>query len=1782
MPEKGDIMPGKFASDLMRLFPQFDQPELLALMRQDSCVWSALQDDVLLESLSRQIDLWMCPAGIFSLRAGLPYLFVKDGTTVLPADQIEFAVNELSRFMEEQDETVTLDEAGWLSLAIRERLGNKEPHGIKHCNTPAWKTILACWYGFVNDGKRYLSELLRSEGGYELVIHILLTNYLSVEDQRRICLDIIQKLSLEEQIQFLMAVGAAGRIDLRKKLALDLIAVHNFSDIKDSGSLDTTFPSETGVEAAQLQSRATLEQFAGHQNEAMILLSRAEICLRNWMAEQCLQQAEFALGNKNYKDAQSLAMRSQKLAAHSSVVQGRAYSVLAKTGCSLLDAGEEHLLPLDKITRAGQLDLEGKSEEAKAYASKAVAEWVNGAGGTAAYRSIEPDRGLDALDTLVKLNLIEDAIYLFERLLLVCPNDPELLVRGRNLYTRCENYNSAALLAGWLTVFEAGDLSNHRYLAQILEKMAEWQSAEEVWRGICLDTRSNYDDQLCYAQCSLYSGNVENTRNVCRNLIEIEPDSGRAHLLLGQALVNLDERESGLQHLGLATVLNPEDASAWLILANVHIQFGEREQAIQTLQSALTTNNSGDLHHLLGNLLVEDGGFSEALNHYQAAFDLRPDNLEIAYSYAKILETLGYITEAKSVIGIIKTRVSDDPRVLAIEGKIWSSEKEYEKALPVWKMASAAIPENIEWMLGYAGCLLELNDYQVENRMGRLQDVLGKILYDDRENATGRFFLGRMLSQQGDDEAAYSIFNSLIDHPQLADNEWPVEVRIAVGKSAWNLGLFETAIEAFSTASNLRPRDIDILKNLAEVEFDAGLLDDCKALAYQISNDFPGSCANQRWFARMMIKSGNAEAGMSALLSAVEANPEDWCAVLLLSDTYLNQGNIEEAERLLSCFSTADHSRQEELWLAAAIASKAGKYNTAIELLNQLTNGGEIESARLNMQIAMLEEKTGNIQGACQLIEKSIELSSNNRAYLLYYADLLAEVGDLDASMIALEKAGQIGEGKIFVGPDPWEDKEYIDLLIPGGWYQEMSQRSEIYQRMALLAIQKQDYQHSFEYTQKVLADDNSDIIAMYAGVDAAKELLQSNLAIKIIEEGKDNIDAPSASTEEQYLLAEIFAIYAEMLFEAGNIQGAEQAIIRGMDAWKDHPRLWAVRACADMRSGNFVEGINALKHAEGILCKQARPFTGLSENWQSLVLGSRIDAAQPIWLAKAYQEFGKINEAYIVLQNDFAKNVNRRVFADTYIRFFIHAIIQSNLFELINVNRRAPQNLICSENHKRFDMAMTVFHFEKDAREQGLLIGNLLFNKLAEMNDDLPDRDAGIAAYIYRINNRFEKLQSIANRLKEVPAVLIQYALMPVDGIWMERMEAVRHAQELDANNPVYLAACAKLEEEAGDLQGAELDLRAALDIWPDQASWHAWLGRLLESTNNLEDAAECWEKAVSLYPGDVEYLEGLMNVYYQRGLLTQALDAGLAAVKLDNSRSKIWSLLALSYRSIGNLQDALLCAQKSSELARDECEPRLVAGEIALQMGDLEQATHYSQSALMLNPEDDKAVQLMADIYMKQGQPDIALSFLEQSINKGRKSNTLELARAKLVREVKGIKAALPLYRSIAQKNTMSAKIWSDLAFAEAADHNIEKAIEAANCALKIDANQPDLMGMMGKLCLEAGHLDRAIDYYSEAIRREPGRTEAYLDLGRAYLLRREVPEALREYHKAIKVSPQDYRPYYAAALAQRENKAYGEAEALLRKASHLAPENIMIRRQLAAVIALNMVHQAQEASI
>jgi Flp pilus assembly protein TadD len=63
---------------------------------------------------------------------------------------------------------------------------------------------------------------------------------------------------------------------------------------------------------------------------------------------------------------------------------------------------------------------------------------------------------------------------------------------------------------------------------------------------------------------------------------------------------------------------------------------------------------------------------------------------------------------------------------------------------------------------------------------------------------------------------------------------------------------------------------------------------------------------------------------------------------------------------------------------------------------------------------------------------------------------------------------------------------------------------------------------------------------------------------------------------------------------------------------------------------------------------------------------------------------------------------------------------------------------------------------------------------------------------------------------------------------------------------------------------------------------------------------------------------------------------------------------------------------------------------------------------------------------------------------------------------------------------------------------------------------------------------------------------------------------------------LAPNDATPHFEVGVALKEAKDYNAAEAELRKAAKLAPTDRQVQRQLAAVIALNIVHHPAKAGV
>jgi tetratricopeptide (TPR) repeat protein len=412
------------------------------------------------------------------------------------------------------------------------------------------------------------------------------------------------------------------------------------------------------------------------------------------------------------------------------------------------------------------------------------------------------------------------------------------------------------------------------------------------------------------------------------------------------------------------------------------------------------------------------------------------------------------------------------------------------------------------------------------------------------------------------------------------------------------------------------------------------------------------------------------------------------------------------------------------------------------------------------------------------------------------------------------------------------------------------------------------------------------------------------------------------------------------------------------------------------------------------------------------------------------------------------------------------------------------------------------------------------------------------------------------------------------------EAVAAARAAVDRQPNQPLYHALHARLAQAVADETTALQSIQTALSLWPEEPRWHALAASFQMAAGDAPAAINHLGKATTLEPRHLPHHLALGEAYLQVGDSHHAIRALEHAVRIAPKQIEPYLALAYAYLSHGDVARAAASAESAIAVAPDQIAPWLLRAEIALQLDDPRGAQKRAEAALRLKPDDPASLHLLARTLDKLGRPGDALAVLEKAIPLAPDPLPLLIERVRLLRSHRGPEAALAAWGELAAHYPDEPAVLAPLAQSQAAAGQKEAATRTAQRALRRSAalqpqEQAGLHHLLGRLHWQAGQLDQAIHQLSEATRLAPGEAEAYLDLGSVQQERRQQAMALQTYQKAIAITPKDPRPYYQAGLVLKSTRDYQGAETMLRRAADLAPEDLTIHRQLAAMVALNLVH-------
>ena len=187
----------------------------------------------------------------------------------------------------------------------------------------------------------------------------------------------------------------------------------------------------------------------------------------------------------------------------------------------------------------------------------------------------------------------------------------------------------------------------------------------------------------------LQAGNLHQAENICRKILEIQPDNADAMHFLGVIFYSSGNYDLAIQNIKKSLHFNSTNAEAYFDLGNAYHEKGQLDDAITNYQKAIEIEpNFVDAYNNLGLAIQDEGNLDKAIAYYQKAIEINPDfadaynNLGIAfYAGGQFDKALIYFQKAIQFNPNLADPYNNLGKILQGKGQLDKSITFYQKAL---------------------------------------------------------------------------------------------------------------------------------------------------------------------------------------------------------------------------------------------------------------------------------------------------------------------------------------------------------------------------------------------------------------------------------------------------------------------------------------------------------------------------------------------------------------------------------------------------------------------------------------------------------------------------------------------------------------------------------------------------------------------------------------------------------------------------------------------------------------------------------------------------------------------------------------------------------------------------------------------------------------------------------------------------------------------------------------------------------------------------------------------
>jgi len=445
---------------------------------------------------------------------------------------------------------------------------------------------------------------------------------------------------------------------------------------------------------------------------------------------------------------------------------------------------------------------------------------------------------------------------------------------------------------------------------------------------------------------------------------------------------SLGNAQQAIQLLSGCLEMNPNSSAAMYELAAIHAENNDFTSASLLLEKAIQLNPDNKWYSLLlAQIYQQTQRFNDAAVIYDKLLQQEPENLEFLYMKAALLSNANKIQESIDAYNKLEEKVGVNEQISVSKQQLYIENDEVEKAFGEIEKLIESNPGDPK----YYGLMADL--FQSQGDSVNALKYYRKIQEIDPENGFVHFSLANYYLQNGEIEKSF-------EETKMGFRSQDVDLQTKL-----QLYMMLTANPA---QSGIQPEQenelIDILLESHPNEH----------IVYTVR-------------AESLLKSGKLEEARTELLKALKIEKNDyilWERVLFIDNDLQDwQGLYEHSTEAMDLFPN-----QPQIYFLNAVACiQLEKYDETVTISDEGLMY-VLENKRMEGQFLMLKGealyKTGKMEEAFQLFDKSIELDPDNHIALNNYAYYLSLAGE------NLSKAEQMSGKVIERFPD---NSTYLD-----------------------------------------------------------------------------------------------------------------------------------------------------------------------------------------------------------------------------------------------------------------------------------------------------------------------------------------------------------------------------------------------------------------------------------------------------------------------------------------------------------------------------------------------------------------------------------------------------------------------------------------------------------------------------------------------------------------------------------------------------------------------------------